>query len=82
MLCAAFPELAEDDRRGHALAAAIRQRLTPLQRDVLLRLAAGMTVTEIARCRGVCPSTVSRTLRRARDRLAWALRLVDESAGD
>jgi DNA-directed RNA polymerase specialized sigma24 family protein len=75
MLAAAFPELAEDDRTGRVVAAALRCRLTPMQRHTLLRYAAGMTVTEIARARGVCPSTVSRTLARARRELLWAVRL-------
>lgn len=46
------------------------QELTPRQRKVLeLRYERGMTGVEIAEELGVSPSTVSRTLRRARDRL-------------
>lgn len=48
--------------------------LTPRQREMLeLYYDRELTVCEIARQLGVCPSTVSRTLRRARERLRRCL---------
>ena len=58
------------DRLRRNLRQAREQELTPRQRKVLeLRYERGMTGVEIAEELGVSPSTVSRTLRRARDRL-------------
>ena len=60
-------------RRGLRLAR--REELTPRQRQVLaLCYDRGLSVTEAARELGVCPSTVSRTLQRARHRLYRCLR--------
>jgi len=71
-----FPEFREDCLAQKVIAGALRTRLTPKQRQaLLLHYAAGMTVSQIARERGVYPSTVWRTLRRARDELMWASRL-------
>ena len=58
------------ERLRRNLRQAREQELTPRQRKVLeLRYERGMTGVEIAEELGVSPSTVSRTLRRARDRL-------------
>ena len=52
-----------------------REELTARQRQVLaLCYDRGLSVTEAARELGVCPSTVSRTLQRARHRLYRCLR--------
>ena len=60
-------------RRGLRLAR--QEELTPRQRQVLaLCYDRGLSVTEAARELGVCPSTVSRTLQRARHRLYRCLR--------
>lgn len=50
------------------------RELTPRQRDLLrLRYEQGLSVTEIAELLQVNPSTVSRTLQRARERLLRCL---------
>ena len=50
--------------------AVIREELTPLQRDTRFAYyISGRTIPQIARDRGVQKSTVSRTLRRAEDKL-------------
>ena len=50
--------------------AVIREELTPLQRDTLFAYyISGRTIPQIALDRGVQKSTVSRTLRRAEDKL-------------
>lgn len=49
--------------------------LTPRQAELLrLRFDEGLSVREIARRQGVSPSTVSRTLKRAKERLHRCLR--------
>lgn len=49
--------------------------LTPLQREILTAIYyEGKTQTELARERGVNPSTINRTLHRAEDRLRRFLR--------
>ena len=73
-------ETAEDnelqlERLRRNLRQARALELTPRQQQVLeLRYDRQMSVTEIARELRVCPSTVSRTLRRARERLRRCLR--------
>lgn len=58
------------ERMRRNLRQAREKELTPHQKQVLeLHYDQHMRVTEIARYLGVNPSTVSRTLRRARDRL-------------
>ena len=58
------------ERLRRNLRQAREQELTPRQRRVLeLRYEQEMSVTAIARYLGVHPSTGSRTLRRARERL-------------
>lgn len=53
----------------------IRQELTDAQREVLVAYYfQHKTVTRIAQERGVCRSTVSRTLRRAEQRIRTCLR--------
>ncbi len=53
----------------------IEQELTPAQREVLLAYYfQKQTIPQIAQMRGVCKSTVSRTLRRAEERLRHYLR--------
>ena len=48
----------------------IRQELTDLQREALVGIYfQGLTITQIARRRGVCPSTVYRTLKRGEQKL-------------
>lgn len=72
----AFPQMAEDTRTCRIVAGALRRRLTPRQRQtLLLYYTGGMNVSQIARMRGVYPSTVWRTLKRAKHELLWALRL-------
>lgn len=57
------------------LGRALREELTPRQREFTeLYFARGMTMAEIAAECGVNVSTVSRTLRRARERLRRCLR--------
>ena len=73
-------ETAEDgdprwERLRRGLRLARQEELTPRQRQVLaLCYDRGLSVTEAARELGVCPSTVSRTLQRARHRLYRCLR--------
>ena len=63
------------DRLRRSLRRAREQELTPRQRQTLeLYFDQGMTIPQIARELGVNRSTVSRTLRRARDRLYRCLR--------
>ena len=76
MLRRSFPEMTDSERTGQILAGALRSRLTPKQRQtLLLHYVRGMSVSQIARLRGVYPSTVWRTLHRARKELFWAMRL-------
>ena len=76
MIATAFPELEEDSRACRVVAGALRTRLTPKQRQaLLLHYSGGMNISQIARLRGVCPSTVWRTIRRAKRELMWAVRL-------
>ena len=57
------------------LARALREEVTPRQRQVLgLYYHAGLNETQIGARLGVCRSTVSRTLRRGEDRLRRCLR--------
>lgn len=61
-------------RLRRQLRAARERELTPRQRLYLeLYFEGGLTVKEIAQAAGVNPSTVSRTLRRAKTRLRRAL---------
>ena len=63
------------ERLRRNLRRAREQELTPRQRQMLeLRYDRQLSVTEIAEKLGVCPSTVSRTLQRARERLRRYLR--------
>lgn len=63
------------ERLSHNLPLAVRQELTPCQRRMLeMRYYQGMRVTDIAAELGISKSSVSRTLRRARDRLYRSLR--------
>ena len=63
------------DRLRRNLRLAREQELTPRQRQILdLYFDQGMTIPQIAGALGVNPSTVSRTLRRAKDRLYRCLR--------
>ena len=59
---------------------AIKEELTPRQREVLtLYYAGGKSAHEIAELLEVCPSTVFRTLKRAEKRLFRCLRFGAES---
>ena len=63
------------ERLRRSLRQAREQELTPRQRQMLeLYFEQGMTIPQIAAELGVNPSTVSRTLRRAKDRLYRCLR--------
>ena len=63
------------ERLRRNLRRAREQELTPRQRQMLeLRYDRQLSVTEIAEKLGVHPSTVSRTLQRARERLRRYLR--------
>lgn len=63
------------DRLRRGLRRAREQELTPRQRQMLeLYFDRGMNIPQIAGELGVNPSTVSRTLRRAKDRLYRCLR--------
>ncbi|MCI8910404.1 MAG: sigma-70 family RNA polymerase sigma factor [Oscillibacter sp.] len=63
------------ERLRRNLRQARAQELTPRQRQLLeLHYDQGLSVCAIARQLGVCPSTVSRTLRRAQERLRRCLR--------
>lgn len=62
-------------RLSHNLPLAVQQELTPCQRRMLeMRYYQNMRVTDIAGELGISKSSVSRTLRRARDRLYRSLR--------
>lgn len=62
------------ERLRRNLRRAREQELTPRQRDLLrLYYDQDLTITQIAERMGVHPSTVSRTLRRARERLRHCL---------
>lgn len=66
---------AEMSRLRRNLVRAVLEELTPRQREMLLlHYRQGLHVNEIARRLEVCPSTVSRTLRRAEGRLLKTLR--------
>lgn len=63
------------ERLRRNLRRAREQELTPRQRQVLaMHYEQGLSVTAIAGTLGVHPSTVSRTLQRARERLRRCLR--------
>ena len=63
------------DRLRRSLRRAKDQELTPRQRQILeLYFEGGMNMAQIAGELGIHPSTVSRTLRRAKDRLYRCLR--------
>lgn len=63
------------DRLRRNLRRAREQELTPRQRQMMeLYFEQGLTMPQIAARLGVTTSTVSRTLRRARDRLRRCLR--------
>ena len=63
------------ERLRRNLRQARERELTPRQRQMLeLYYDQGMTIPQIAGALGVNPSTVSRTLRRAKDRLYRCLR--------
>ena len=65
----------EHSRLKRNLLKAIREELTPRQREVLtLYYAGGRSAHEIAELLEVCPSTVFRTLKRAEKRLFRCLR--------
>ena len=81
--------MAEDNsaqigRLKRNLSRALRQDITPLQREyMMLYYGENMTIPDIARRYGVNKSTVSRTLKRGRERLYRCLRygaanLLDE----
>lgn len=70
----------QHSRLKRNLLKAIREELTPRQREVLTMYYAGkMSVNEVAAVLGVYPSTVYRTLRRAEKRLFRCLRYGAES---
>ena len=70
----------EHSRLKRNLLKAIREELTPRQREVLtLYYAGGRSAHEIADLLEVCPSTVFRTLKRAEKRLFRCLRFGAES---
>ena len=65
----------EHSRLKRNLLKAIKEELTPRQREVLtLYYAGGKSAHEIAELLEVCPSTVFRTLKRAEKRLFRCLR--------
>ena len=69
----------EHSRLKRNLLKAIREELTPRQREVLtLYYAGGKSAHEIAALLEVCPSTVFRTLKRAEKRLFRCLRFGAE----
>lgn len=62
-------------RLSHNLPLAVRQELTPCQRKIVeMHYYQGMRVTDIAAELEITKSSVSRTLRRAKDRLYRSLR--------
>ena len=70
----------EHSRLKRNLLKAIREELTPRQREVLtLYYAGGRSAHEIADLLEVCPSTVFRTLKRAAKRLFRCLRYGAQS---
>lgn len=63
------------ERLSHNLPLALEQELTPRQRQIVeMCYFQGMRVTDIAVELGLTKSSVSRTLRRARERLYHSLR--------
>lgn len=60
--------------QARRVARVMEHELTPLQRDVVLRVTRGESQVQIARDRGVAPSTVCRTYKRGIDRLKRYLR--------
>ena len=65
----------EMSRLKRNLVRAVREELTPRQREMLLlHYQQRLSVNEIARQLEVCPSTVTRTLERAEKRLLRTLR--------
>jgi RNA polymerase sigma factor (sigma-70 family) len=65
----------EISRLKRNLIRAVREELTPRQRELIyMHYQQRMPVCEIARQLGVCPSTVTRTLKRAEKRLLRTLR--------
>ena len=63
------------ERLSHNLPLALKQELTPCQRRMVeMRYFQNMRVTDIAAELGISKSSVSRTLRRAQDRLYRSLR--------
>ena len=70
----------QHSRLKRNLLKAIREELTPRQREVLnLYYSGGKSIREIAELLEVCPSTVFRTLKRAEQRLFRCLRYGAES---
>ncbi len=68
------PESQSRDQKLARLYHAINEALTPCQRRVVIgHYIAGKSVTQLAREAGVCPSTVSRTLRRGELRLRYLM---------
>ena len=78
-------QLAANNSREHSrlkrnLIRAIREELTPRQREVLtMYYVKKMSVNDVAAALKVCPSTVSRTLRRGEQRLFRCLRYGAQS---
>jgi DNA-directed RNA polymerase specialized sigma24 family protein len=62
------------DIQKKRVAAVMKDALTPLQRDIIAMYLSGMTLREIATARGVCPSSVCRSLHRGIARLKKYLR--------
>ena len=68
-------ESSDAESMAHKVAEAVATELTPRQRELVrLYYINQMTMYEIASMRGVSVSTVSRTLKRARERLRKFLR--------
>ncbi len=65
-----FPEYFDSEGGARALQSAMRRSLTPIQKQILLlHYADKLSVSEIAKHRNVNPSTVSRTLHRAKENM-------------
>ncbi len=65
-----FPEYIDEEKNSRAIRAAMRRTLTPIQKQILLlHYADKLSISQIARLRNVRPSTVWRTLKRAKDNM-------------
>ncbi|MCD7740950.1 MAG: helix-turn-helix domain-containing protein [Ruminococcus sp.] len=66
---------------GQTLEKFIEKELTPTQKSYIILYGEGLTIREIARRFSVCPSTVSRTIRRGMNKANHTLDLIHKLNG-